>query len=109
MISFIASNKMTDRPVVAACTLGAAFGPFQGTGLLGSGLFAGGPSVVGSAVSEKRPTQAPVVAAAAQAEAQAYALAAAANGAESRNELTKQHPNLSMWAFRGLEPWRDPA
>ncbi|WP_431947354.1 hypothetical protein [Actinacidiphila sp. bgisy167] len=92
MISFM--TKMTDRPVVAACFLGASF---RGTGLSG-----GLPTTVLS-IRERggeRPTQAP--AAAVVAEAQAYAIAAT-NGAGNQKQ---QH---LKWAFRGLEPWSDPA
>ncbi|MTE20900.1 hypothetical protein F0L17_17610 [Streptomyces sp. TRM43335] len=54
-------------------------------------------------VSE-RPTQAPAVATVAQADT--YALAGiAANGADNGQKQAQHH----MWAFRGLEPWRDPA
>lgn len=96
MISFIASNKMTDRQVSSAAMLGFTFGPFQGTGLSGD------PSVR----LERRPANASEVKAAAAAQVQAYAPAAAANGAGSPNA---QHHLPKTWAFRGLEPWRDPA
>ncbi|MEU4208856.1 hypothetical protein AB0F13_02425 [Streptomyces sp. NPDC026206] len=98
MISFIASNKMTDRQVGSAAMLGFTFGSFQATGL--SGAISVRP--------EQRPTKASEVKAAAMAQAEAYAPAAATiNGAGSLNVL--HHLPKTTWAFRGLEPWRDPA
>ena len=101
--SSISTVKMTDRSVVASlCMLGASN---QGTGL--SGIRAVRPA---SAVSlaelpvrerNERPTKA---LGAVAAQAQAYAFTAA--GAGNRNQ-TKQHH--LMWAFRGPEPWSDPA
>ncbi len=88
--------SVTDRPVIVSCLLGSR--PC-GTGV--SGVVPGGSERLGG---NGRPTQAPAVAA--KAQAYAYASACAANGAgEGRQK--KQH--LTMWAFRGLEPWRDPA
>ncbi|MFC7304967.1 hypothetical protein ACFQVC_12145 [Streptomyces monticola] len=107
-ISSVSKNvvKMTDRSVVATCLLGISN---QGTGLPG-GIAAVRPASLSLAVlpvSERernqRPTKAPEAAVAA-AQAQAYAFAAA--GAGSRKQTTTQH---HMWAFRGLEPWSDPA
>nr|WP_202494873.1 hypothetical protein [Streptomyces sp. SID4982] len=94
---------MTDRPAVSLCMLGA---PSEGTGL--SGIRAALP--VSSLLSadlpvrerNERPTKA-LAAVEAQAQA-AYAFAAA--GAGFRKQTT-QHPQ--MWAFRGPEPWSDPA
>ncbi|MFK8848954.1 hypothetical protein [Streptomyces sp. Ac-502] len=110
MISFIETQKMTDRSVVATRMLGASL---PGTGLSGSGRLSG--LEVSRAASlvflpkgecDERPTQAPAVAAAAQA-ANAHAFAgAAANGAESRMQYETQQ---DTWAHRGHEPWRDPA
>ncbi|MFC5718777.1 hypothetical protein ACFP1Z_01115 [Streptomyces gamaensis] len=94
MISFKASNKMTDRPVVAAFPFGSSIAPFQGTGLSGIALI------------NERATKAPAAAAAVVAPASAYAPVTTANGAGFRNE---QLQHQTMWAFRGLEPWRDPA
>ncbi|MBB5117125.1 hypothetical protein AF335_25160 [Streptomyces eurocidicus] len=98
MISFNTMSKMTDRPVVATRSFGFPFGSpalsFQGTGLFITGL----------ALINERPTKAPKVTAAAKAQAHAYALEARTTaGAGS----AQQHS--TMWAFRGLEPWRDPA
>ncbi|GEB52219.1 MULTISPECIES: hypothetical protein [Streptomyces] len=83
--------KMTDRSVVPACLLAS---PLHGTGL--SGVVLGG---------NERPTKAPEVAAA-QAQAPAFAFTAAADGAGEGRQKTQRY---TMWAFRGLKPWRDPA
>ncbi|MFG3121525.1 hypothetical protein ACGFYO_05925 [Streptomyces sp. NPDC048201] len=101
--SVISPVKLTDRPAVSLCMLGA---PSEGTGL--SGIRAALP--VSSLLSadlpvrerNERPTKA-LAAVEAQAQA-AYAFAAA--GAGFRKQTT-QHPQ--MWAFRGPEPWSDPA
>ncbi|MGC4995364.1 MULTISPECIES: hypothetical protein [unclassified Streptomyces] len=101
--SIISPVKLTDRPAVSLCILGA---PSEGTGL--SGIRAALP--VSSLLSadlpvrerNERPTKA-LAAVEAQAQA-AYAFAAA--GAGFRKQTT-QHPQ--MWAFRGPEPWSDPA
>lgn len=107
MISIFQTTKMTDLSVVASRSLCISD---LGTGL--SGGFAersgAGMSLAALPVRERnerneRPTQAPE---AAVATAQVTTYAAAAAGAESR---TKQHKHHTMWAFRGLEPWSDPA
>jgi hypothetical protein len=101
--SFVSTVKMTDRSVVSACMLGVSN---LGTGL--SGISAVRPassvSLAGLPIRERneRPTQA--LEAAVVAVAQAYAIAAAGAGALKQ---TKQHH--TMWAFRGPEPWSDPA
>ncbi|GHG96371.1 hypothetical protein [Streptomyces lanatus] len=102
--SSISTVKMTDRSVVASlCMLGASN---QGTGL--SGIRAVRPasalSLADLPVRERneRPTKA--LEAAVTAKAQAYAFTA--TGAGNRKQ-TKQHHQ--MWAFRGPEPWSDPA
>ncbi|MGW1161679.1 hypothetical protein ACWD5Q_02615 [Streptomyces sp. NPDC002513] len=94
--------KMTDRSVVSTCMLGA----FDlGTGL--SGIRADRPAsslpVTGLPIRERneRPIKALEAVA---AQAQAYAFAAA--GAGFRKQATQHH---LMWAFRGPEPWSDPA
>ncbi|MFE1753934.1 hypothetical protein ACFW88_25895 [Streptomyces anandii] len=100
--SSVSTAKMTGRSVVSPCMLGV-FG--QGTGL--SGIRAVRPASLvapaGFPVRERdeRPTKA---LAAVEAQAQAYAFAAA--GAGNRNQTTQHH---LMWAFRGPEPWSDPA
>ncbi|MFE0922016.1 hypothetical protein ACFW24_30220 [Streptomyces nigra] len=102
--SSISTTKMTDRSVVASlCMLGASD---QGTGL--SGIRAVRPasavSLAGLPVRERneRPTKA--LEAAVVAQAQAYAFTA--TGAGFRKQTTQHH---QMWAFRGPEPWSDPA
>ncbi|MFF2850801.1 hypothetical protein ACFVT5_31395 [Streptomyces sp. NPDC058001] len=98
----ISTTKMTDRSVVASCLLGLSN---QGTGV--SGVAAVRPvsnlALAGLPIRERneRPTQAPEAVAATKA--QAYAFAATGAGSSSK---TQHH---SMWAFRGLEPWSDPA
>jgi hypothetical protein len=100
--SFTSTVKMTDRSVVSTCLLGVSN---LGTGL--SGISAARPesglSLAGLPIRERneRPTKALE---AVSAKAQAYAFAAA--GAGSRKQTTKHH---QMWAFRGPEPWSDPA
>ncbi|WP_308294804.1 hypothetical protein [Streptomyces sp. JJ66] len=83
------TNAVTERSVVASCLLG---GSLCGTGLSGV------------RISDERPTQAPAVAATAQANA--YVFTAAAAGAGLGRQKKQHH---TMWAFRGPEPWRDPA
>jgi len=96
--------KMTDRSVVASLCMLAVSN--KGTGL--SGIRVAGPassvSLAGLPVRERneRPTKA--LEAAVVAQAQAYAFAAA--GAGFRKQTTQHH---LMWAFRGPEPWSDPA
>jgi hypothetical protein len=100
---FTSSVKSTDPSVVSTCLLGASD---PGTGL--SGIRAVRPaspvSLSGLPVSERneRPIKA-LEAVAAQARAYAYAFAA---GAGVRKQTTQHH---LMWAFRGPEPWSDPA
>lgn len=91
MIDFIDTTRMTDRSVVASC-------------LLGSRVDGTGPSRVVPGAGERPATALEVAAAVAQAAAFAFALAAARVGDGSQK--TQHYP---MWAFRGLEPWRDPA
>ena len=99
--SSISTAKLTDRSVVSTCMLGASN---QGTGL--SGIRAVRPassvSLAGLPVRERneRPTKALE---AVEAQAHAYAFAA---GAGFRKQTTQHH---LMWAFRGPEPWSDPA
>lgn len=101
--SFISTAKMTDRSVVSTCLLGVSN---LGTGLSGipAVRLASSVSLAGLPIRERneRPTQA--LEAAVVAEARAYAFAAAGAGSLKQ---TKQHH--TMWAFRGPEPWSDPA
>ncbi|MEU8507019.1 hypothetical protein AB0C40_20270 [Streptomyces brevispora] len=111
MISIIETNKMTDLSVVSAYSLGLACSStssLRGTGV--SGVLAVSPlSLAGISERERneRPTQAPA-AAVAKGQAQAYAFAAVGAGAEAgaKKQTTHHH---TMWAFRGPEPWSDPA
>ncbi|MBM9507662.1 hypothetical protein [Actinacidiphila acididurans] len=112
MIS-LTTVKMSDRSVIAASPLGMSL---RGTGLSAASLL-----VMPSRERSIRPTQAPAVAAAAKA-IPAYGFAAAANGAGAAEfALTGAAPGSGLangqqkttqhgkWAFRGLEPWSDPA
>lgn len=107
MTSFMTFTEMTDRSVDASCLLGSV--SLLGTGV--SAISADRPALLATLpVSERneRPTKAPVAVLAAEAQAHgAYGFAAAA-GAGSQKKQTKQQHHL-MWAFRGLEPWSDPA
>ncbi|WP_460111260.1 hypothetical protein [Streptomyces sp. YKOK-J1] len=93
---------MTDRSTVSTCMLGASN---QGTGLSGIRAVrpASSPALAVLPVRERneRPTKALEAVA---AQAHAYVLAAA--GAGFRKQTTQHH---LMWAFRGPEPWSDPA
>ncbi|MFJ9698581.1 hypothetical protein [Streptomyces fradiae] len=105
--SFVSTAKMTDRSVVSACALGLSGSAFLGSGLSGFRAFRLPSSLLALPVVEgfegnERPTKA-LEAGVAAAQAPAYALAA--TGAEK----TKQTQHHTMWAFRGLEPWSDPA
>ncbi|MGV9450525.1 hypothetical protein [Streptomyces sp. NPDC003635] len=105
--STVSTVKMTDPSVVASlCLLGASD---QGTGL--SGIRAVRPaaslSLAGLPIRERderneRPTKALEAAVVAQAKAYAFT----ATGAGFRKQTTQHH---QMWAFRGPEPWSDPA
>ncbi|UZI28864.1 hypothetical protein [Streptomyces sp. VB1] len=109
MISIIETQKMTDLSVVSACSLGltrSSVASLRATGL--SGVSAVRPlSLVSLPVTRERnerPIEAPAAAVAKAAQAQAYAFAAAGAGADKQT----QHHH-TMWAFRGPEPWSDPA
>lgn len=98
------SVKLTDRSAVSLCMLGASN---PGTGL--SGIRAVLPASASVAPAglpvrerDERPTKA--LEAAVVAQAQAYAFTA--TGAGFRKQTTQHH---LMWAFRGPEPWSDPA
>jgi delta-aminolevulinic acid dehydratase/porphobilinogen synthase len=93
VIETITASKMTDRSVVATCLLGS----HSSTGLSGVAL-------TSERLGNERPTKASAVAAVAQAKVYA-AVIAAADAADGRQK-TQHH---SMWAFRGPDPWRDPA
>ncbi|MDF3298003.1 hypothetical protein [Streptomyces tropicalis] len=98
--SSICTAKMTDPSVASLCMLGSSH---QGTGL--SGIRAARPaslSLSGLPTRERneRPTKA-LEAVAAQAQAYAFTAAGAGNREQTQHHL--------MWAFRGPEPWSDPA
>ncbi|MFF8608576.1 hypothetical protein ACF06X_21850 [Streptomyces sp. NPDC015346] len=112
---------MTDRSVASACSLGLSASAFIGSGLVGSGLPGTGLSGLGMAgvgalrpaavpaglpamERNERPAKALEAGVAAVKAAQAYGFAA--TGAETKKQTTQHH---TMWAFRGLEPWSDPA
>lgn len=110
--------KLTDRPVVATCSGDSRF---RSTGVSGAHFGAGlSGAVLGGAVfGNERPTKAPAVAEAAEAGRACAGLSTAVGAGEgviaaasqkdsaTQKHLTIQH--LTMWAFRGPEPWRDPA
>ena len=102
--SSVSTAKMTDRSVVSTCMLGVSN---LGTGL--SGIRAVRPASSSAAPAglpvrerNERPTKALEAAVAAQALAYAFT----ATGAGFRKQTTQHH---QMWAFRGPEPWSDPA
>ncbi|MEI7034553.1 hypothetical protein [Streptomyces pratensis] len=109
MISIIETQKMTDLSVVSACSLGLArssAASLCATGL--SGVSAARPLSPASlpVVRERneRPIEASAAAVVKAAQAEAYAFTAVGAGVEKQT----QHHH-TMWAFRGPEPWSDPA
>ncbi|MFJ8072989.1 hypothetical protein ACIQ7Q_03320 [Streptomyces sp. NPDC096176] len=102
--SFVSTAKMTDRSVASACSLGFS-SAFVGTGMSGISAVLPVIGLGGLPVMERneRPTKA-LEAGEAAAEARTYAFAAAS--AKTRQQTTQHH---MKWAFRGLEPWSDPA
>jgi hypothetical protein len=105
-------TKLTDRSVIAACPLGISL---PATGLMSALL-----PVLPTRVRSERPTEAPAVATAAKAKAHAFTSVAATNGAGNRTAKGAEGANgyangqqktqqYGKWAFRGLEPWSDPA
>ncbi|MFV2121122.1 hypothetical protein ACE14D_22860 [Streptomyces sp. Act-28] len=105
---FVDTVDMADRSVVSACALDLSGSAFPGSGL--SGFRAVRPSSFLSALpvtegfeGDERPTKAPEAGVAA---AQASAYVVAATGADHMKQTQQHH---TKWAFRGLEPWSDPA
>jgi hypothetical protein len=96
----INTAKMTDRSVVSACMLGVSN---LGTGLSGIPAVRSASSVSLAVLPvrerNERPMKAPETVG---AQAQAYAFAVAGAGSRKQTHHT-------MWAFRGPEPWSDPA
>ncbi|MET9591337.1 hypothetical protein ABZY45_10210 [Streptomyces sp. NPDC006516] len=107
MISIINTIKMTDPSVVSACSLGLTrSSALSLRGISASGVSAARPlslAILPVRERNERPTEAPE-AAVAKGQAAAYAFAAA--GAGAKKQTTQHH---TMWAFRGPEPWSDPA
>lgn len=102
--SSISSVKMTDRSVVASlCMLGASN---QGTGLSGIRAVRPASSVAPAGLPVRERDERPTKALEAAVTAQAKAYAFTATGAGFRKQTTQHH---LMWAFRGPEPWSDPA
>ena len=126
MSTNIIITKMTDRPVMAAaCSLDVSVVSLRGTGLsLVSALL----PVLPVRDRSERPTEAPAVAAA-KAQANSYAFTPAAVGAGAKSTQAaeggangskvaigtgqvigqQKKTQHGMWAFRGPEPWSDPA
>jgi hypothetical protein len=120
VISSIESTTAT--PVVLPVSSGR---PVAVSGLLGSvaalrgarveSAFCGTDALLATVVFEGgmgRATQAPV-AESARTEQSVFVAGGAGHGAERQhpagsNDVTKNYPS-KKWAFRGLEPWRDPA
>ncbi|MFE9647890.1 hypothetical protein ACFYO0_28010 [Streptomyces sp. NPDC006365] len=99
--SSISTVKMTDRSVVSTCLLGVSN---LGTGLPGIPAVRPASALSLAVLPVRERNERPMKALeAVEAQAQAYAFAAA--GAGSR----KQTQHHTMWAFRGPEPWSDPA
>ncbi|MFF4399224.1 hypothetical protein [Streptomyces sp. NPDC001480] len=100
--STISTAKLTDRSAVSLCMLGVSN---LGTGLSGISAVRPASSVVLADLPVRERNERPTKALeAVAAQAQAYAFAAA--GAGFRKQTTQHH---LMWAFRGPEPWSDPA
>lgn len=98
------TTKLTDRSAVSLCMLGVSN---PGTGL--SGIHAVRPvsaSAVPSDLPVRERNERPTKALEAAVVAQAGAYAFTATGAGFRKQTTQHH---LMWAFRGPEPWSDPA
>lgn len=106
-LTSVVSSIETGRPATTPCLLGGGSPLSLGSTLRATGVFAG--SGVSGVVSE-RPTQAPTADAAWHFE---YVPAAIGAGlridrANGESAALNQH-DRKMRAFRGLEPWRDPA
>jgi hypothetical protein len=100
--SFFSTAKLTDRSVVSLCMLGVSD---QGTGLSGIPAVRPESSLPLSGLPVREGNERPTKALEAVA-AQAHAYAFTAAGAGDRKQTTQHH---LMWAFRGPEPWSDPA
>ncbi|BCL27852.1 hypothetical protein ACFFS2_31410 [Streptomyces aurantiacus] len=104
MISINSSSastaKMTDLSVASTCLLGFSN---VGTGLSGIAAMRPASSVSLAALPVRERNERPMKALEA-VEAQAKAYAFAATGAEAGKQS-----HHTMWAFRGPDPWSDPA
>ena len=101
---FTSTVKLSDPSIVSTCMLGVSN---LGTGL--SGIRADRPassSAFSAALPVRDRSERPIKALEAAVEAQAKAHAFAATGAGYRKQTTQHY---LMWAFRGPEPWSDPA
>jgi len=96
VITLISASETSERSAVSTCALACRL---DVTGV--SGIVRNGDERLLGAL---RPTEAPATAVVAPAPA--YAADFAANGAGEGRQKQQHHP---MWAFRGHEPWRDPA
>ncbi|WP_221347923.1 hypothetical protein [Streptomyces beigongshangae] len=98
--SSASTAKMTDRSVVSTCLLGFSN---LGTGLSGIAAVRPASSVSLAVLPVRERNERPMKALeAVEAQAQAYAFAAAGAGVAKQTHHT-------MWAFRGPDPWSDPA
>jgi hypothetical protein len=98
--SSVSTVKMTDRSVVSTCLLGFSN---LGTGLSGIPAVRPASPVSLAVLPVRERNERPMKALeAVGAKAQAYAFAAAGAG-------TAKQTHHTMWAFRGPEPWSDPA
>ncbi|GHB41413.1 hypothetical protein GCM10010377_35210 [Streptomyces viridiviolaceus] len=105
MISINSSSivKMTDRSAVSLCMLGVSN---PGTGLSGIPAVRPASSAAAAGLPVRERSERPTKALEAAVVAQAHAYAFTATGAGFRKQTTQHH---LMWAFRGPEPWSDPA
>ncbi|WP_037912980.1 hypothetical protein [Actinacidiphila yeochonensis] len=106
--------KLTDRPVMSACSLLTPAVSFRGIGLSSSASAL--LPVIPALERIERPTEASEAAVVAAAPAYAFTTAAegagagGASGAKGANgHAHGQKTQHGMRAFRGLEPWSDPA
>jgi hypothetical protein len=114
VISIMNAIKMTDRSVIATCPLGISL---PGARLSSAVLL----PVMPVRERNERPTQALAAAAVAKVQAHAFTFAAAAYGAgagtakgasgsaNGNGNAQQKTQQYGKWAFRGLEPWSEPA
>ena len=103
----VATAIGTGRPAPASCLIGGGSALSLVSGLRGTGVVTG---LAGRDGGSTRPTWAPVA-----SETRIFGYAFAASGAEhlallaNGTEAVAQQQHSKKRAFRGLEPWRDPA